>query len=53
MPGSVLEIFESSGHFPHHTETERFVGALTAFLDRSAGAQVTAEDLRGLLRSGS
>jgi len=53
MPGSRLEIFESSGHFPHHTETERFVGVLEEFLDQDDRAELTAEDLRGLLLSGS
>jgi pimeloyl-ACP methyl ester carboxylesterase len=54
MPGSRLEIFESSGHFPHHTETERFVGVLEEFLSQDERAEVTtAEDLRGLLLSGS
>jgi pimeloyl-ACP methyl ester carboxylesterase len=33
MPGSRLEIFERSGHFPHVEEPDRFVATLFAFVD--------------------
>jgi hypothetical protein len=32
MPGSVLEIFEQSEHFPHLDEPERFAQTLLSFL---------------------
>jgi pimeloyl-ACP methyl ester carboxylesterase len=32
MPGSRLEIFEQSGHFPHMDEPDRFARALLSFL---------------------
>jgi pimeloyl-ACP methyl ester carboxylesterase len=53
MPGSRLEIFESSGHFPHHTETERFLEILEAFLESPGHAVRRSEEWRELLRSGS
>ena len=36
MPGSHLEIFEDAGHFPHHTDPERFVAVIRAFLEATA-----------------
>ena len=33
LPGSQLEIFDHSGHFPHTEEPERFVKVLTKFLE--------------------
>jgi hypothetical protein len=33
IPGSVLEIFEQSQHFPHMDEPARFARALLQFLD--------------------
>ena len=47
MPGSQLEIFENSGHFPFHDDPARF-------LDRQAVGAVIADDQRaaiGHLRS--
>jgi hypothetical protein len=35
IPGSRLEIFEQSGHFPHMDEPDRFARALLSFLTTS------------------
>ncbi|MEJ2867620.1 alpha/beta hydrolase [Actinomycetospora sp. OC33-EN08] len=42
MPGSRLEIFDSSGHFPHCDEPVRFVEALTGFCDATAPGEMSA-----------
>ncbi|MFI5499959.1 alpha/beta fold hydrolase [Nocardia asteroides] len=33
FPGSLLEIFDGAGHFPHHHDPDRFVKVLRAFID--------------------
>ena len=38
LPGSHLEIFEHSGHFPHTEEPERFVEVLSNFLESAQPA---------------
>src|ERR1700676_756380 len=43
MPGSRLEIFEDAGHFPHHSDPERFVSVIRAFLQDSAPSQFQLE----------
>jgi proline-specific peptidase len=37
IPGSELVIFESSAHFPHIEESERYLQVLSVFLDRVEG----------------
>jgi hypothetical protein len=32
MPGSRLEIFDDAGHFPHHTDPDRFARLVTEFV---------------------
>jgi pimeloyl-ACP methyl ester carboxylesterase len=49
MPSSRLEIFPSSGHFPHLDEPERFIDVLTDFIDSTKPARMRAEDWRELL----
>ncbi|HEY6423386.1 MAG TPA: alpha/beta hydrolase [Pseudonocardiaceae bacterium] len=53
MPGSQLEVFERAGHFPFHTDPERFVAVLEGFLANSAPSTWNAEQWRALLRTGS
>ena len=38
MPGSRLEIFEQSGHFPFHDDPSRFVDVVEQFIDCTAPA---------------
>jgi pimeloyl-ACP methyl ester carboxylesterase len=45
MPGSRLEIFENSGHFPHCDEPDRFSAALLSFLRRTDPARLGIDDL--------
>ena len=47
VPGSRLEVFEQSGHFPHQDEPERFVSVVLDFLRTTQPATVD----RGMLRS--
>jgi len=52
MPGSELEIFENSGHFPHRDEPERFVKAVEAFLTSTEPQQFDPARWRAYLRQG-
>ncbi|MGV0792350.1 alpha/beta fold hydrolase [Mycolicibacterium sp. XJ1819] len=52
MPGSRLEIFEGSGHFPFHDNPGRFVEVVENFIDTTEAATHDPEYLRELLRSG-
>ncbi|KUH85047.1 MULTISPECIES: alpha/beta hydrolase [unclassified Mycobacterium] len=52
MPGSRLEIFEGSGHFPFHDDPDRFVEVVEKFIDGTEPAVYDQEYLRGLLRAG-
>nr|WP_090274773.1 alpha/beta hydrolase [Mycolicibacterium komanii]CRL67712.1 alpha/beta hydrolase [Mycolicibacterium komanii] len=52
MPGSQLEIFDGSGHFPFHDDPERFVEVVEKFIDGTEPAAYDQEYLRGLLRAG-
>jgi pimeloyl-ACP methyl ester carboxylesterase len=51
MPGSRLEIFDDAGHFPFHTDPQRFVALLEDFLTRTHPARWSAEQWRELLRA--
>jgi pimeloyl-ACP methyl ester carboxylesterase len=52
MPGSRLEIFDGSGHFPFHDDPGRFVELMERFIDTTAPATHDQEQLRNLLRAG-
>lgn len=52
MPGSRLEIFERSGHFPFHDDPDRFVEIVERFISSTEPATHDQELLRGLLRNG-
>src|SRR4051794_30568988 len=53
MPGSQLEIFERSGHFPFHDDPARFIDVVQRFIDSTAPAEHDPVALRRLLRTGS
>jgi pimeloyl-ACP methyl ester carboxylesterase len=53
MPGSRLEIFERSGHFPFHDDPDRFIEVVERFIDTTEPAQHDPAALRELLRRGS
>ena len=52
MPGSRLEIFPDSGHYPFHQHPDRFVALVEHFIDTTPPAQHNQEILRELLRHG-
>jgi pimeloyl-ACP methyl ester carboxylesterase len=52
MPGSQLEIFAGAGHFPFHTDPERFLVVLRQFLRHTAPSSWSAEQWRRTLRRG-
>jgi pimeloyl-ACP methyl ester carboxylesterase len=52
MPGSQLEIFERSGHFPFHDDPDRFVEVAERFIDSTEPAIYDQDYLRSLLRTG-
>jgi pimeloyl-ACP methyl ester carboxylesterase len=52
LPGSRLETFNDAGHFPHHSDPERFVAVLTAFCAGTKPASFNAEAWCALLRRG-
>jgi pimeloyl-ACP methyl ester carboxylesterase len=52
MPGSRLEIFDRSGHFPHRDAPERFVAVVEDFLGSTAPALHDPVRWRRLLRGG-
>jgi pimeloyl-ACP methyl ester carboxylesterase len=52
MPGSRLEVFDASGHFPHMDDTVRFVTVLEEFLAGTEPAQLDPETLRERIRQG-
>lgn len=52
MPGSRLEIFEGSGHFPFHDDPARFIDVVERFVDSTDPAEYDQASLRELLRAG-
>ncbi len=52
MPGSEFEIFDDAGHFPHHTDPERFAEILCDFIRRTKPASFDQEEWRRRLRQG-
>ena len=52
MPGSRLEIFEGSGHFPFHDDPARFIDVVQRFVDSTQPAEHDQAALRELLRTG-
>jgi pimeloyl-ACP methyl ester carboxylesterase len=52
MPGSRLEIFEGSGHFPFHDDPARFIDVVQRFIDTTAPSEYDQVALRELLRNG-
>jgi pimeloyl-ACP methyl ester carboxylesterase len=51
MPGSRLETFPRSGHFPQLDEPERVIDVLADFIDSTEPAHLDAEDWRELLKT--
>jgi pimeloyl-ACP methyl ester carboxylesterase len=53
MPGSRLEMFAGSGHFPHHDDPARFVTVVKDFVATTKSAEYDADQWRHLLRAGA
>ncbi len=52
MPGSRLEIFKRSGHFPFHDDPDRFIDVVEQFIGSTQPADHDQTALRQLLRAG-
>ncbi len=52
MPGSRLEIFEGSGHFPHRDDPDRFAHLLRDFIAETEPALLSTDRIRALLGAG-
>jgi pimeloyl-ACP methyl ester carboxylesterase len=52
IPGSRLEIFENSGHMPHHDHPGRFVETVERFIESTQSADYDPDLLPSLLQSG-
>ncbi len=52
MPGSRLEIFEGSGHFPHMQDPVRFIELMREFIADNEPSDLDAETLRERIRTG-
>lgn len=53
IPGSRLEVFEDSGHYPHVDESARFGRVLESFMDTTQPASVDAKRWQALLQKGA
>ncbi len=51
LPGSRLEVFAESGHFPQLEEPERFLDVLSDFILETEPATIDPDGLRALLRA--
>jgi len=51
MPGSRLELFPETGHFPFHTRPQRFLEILLDFIESTEPAGFSAEEWRQMLRN--
>ena len=52
VPGSRLEVFPESGHFPQLDEPQRFVNTVTDFIESTAPSEFDPDQLRRLLQQG-
>jgi pimeloyl-ACP methyl ester carboxylesterase len=52
MPGSRLEVFGASGHFPHMDDAVQFVSVLDDFLATTCPARLDPETLRSRILEG-
>jgi pimeloyl-ACP methyl ester carboxylesterase len=52
LPGSELEIFDDAGHFPHHTDPERFARVVRRFVEETTPNRFDREGWRTRLLRG-
>jgi pimeloyl-ACP methyl ester carboxylesterase len=53
MPGSRLEVFPGTGHFPHRGDPQRFVELITDFVAETEPATVDMARIRELVLRGA
>jgi len=53
MPGSQLEVFPDTGHFPHKDQSARFLALFREFYDTTEPNTHSAKDWRAVLRKGA
>ncbi len=53
IPNSRLELFPDAGHFPYKADPQRFVEALSDFIDDTEPADMRQEDIRDRLLKGA
>ena len=53
MPGSRLELFSDTGHFPFHTQPQRFLDILLDFIATTEAAGFSAEECAQLCACGA
>ncbi len=53
VPGSRLEVFAQSGHFPQLDEPQRFVDVVSDFIDSTEPAEVDEARWRALIKDGA
>ena len=51
MPGSRLELFENAGHFPFHSDPQRFVDLVLDFIATTEPTRFSPEEWRMMLRA--
>lgn len=52
MPGSGLDVFEKSGHMPHHDHPDRFVAVVERFIDSTEPAHLDEGQMGARLQTG-
>ena len=52
MPGSRLDVFEDSGHFPFRDDPIRFLDVLEGFLESTTALEFDEDRWRALLTNG-
>ncbi|MGP0029021.1 MAG: alpha/beta fold hydrolase, partial [Acidimicrobiales bacterium] len=52
LSGSELEIFDEAGHFPHHSDPDRFVRVVADFMEHTEPARFDPEEWRVRMRKG-
>jgi pimeloyl-ACP methyl ester carboxylesterase len=53
IPGSRLEVFERSGHFPHLDEPDRFTRTLRDWLATTEPGEMDLDDFQAAIREAS
>ena len=52
-PHATVSMYEGAGHFPHHSDPERFVSEVTSFVESTEPAEFDPDLFREYLRTGA